>query len=462
MALVKAELRQLRADHNRNFKIFSANFPVRFAFTFTPSDPNFPYDVDGVRLRFTLPEGYPQVVCLVEVDDPALPAPLNKKIADAMNEQARVLHQKGRPVVLALLRWLDQRGLPVLLSDAEFLASTYLTQTLEGLSQRRYVIHDPASYAASSKQREAATPARPEKAHAREHEGEEDEEGEEEEDDDDDEEEQGRGKRDDRPAPAPATAAAGGGGSQPPKAPKAIDLQCSGLTLANVGLVECMTLGLVVTCYRCSRQSEVTLVPGRPKNTECGGCRLPHTLALHALPVHEGSSLLGQLEADGCNPLDALPSNFAGFCFECGERNVFSALAFDRVTERTCTKCHNRMALAIHHLTFHKKKRPPPPGLVIPDKPKKKAVKIPGLKEGDPLPQHGACAHYSHSYRWLRFPCCGRAFPCDDCHNDASDHEAKWASKMVCGYCSVEQRCDEVCARIPAQHKDPTHDSSKY
>jgi hypothetical protein len=39
---------------------------------------------------------------------------------------------------------------------------------------------------------------------------------------------------------------------------------------------------------------------------------------------------------------------------------------------------------------------------VVPDKPKKKAVKIPGLKEGDPLPQHGACAHYSHSYRWLR------------------------------------------------------------
>jgi hypothetical protein len=126
-------------------------------------------------------------------------------------------------------------------SDAEFLASTYLTQTLEGLSQRRYVIHDPASYAASSKQREAATPARPAKAHARDHDGAENEEGEEEENEDDDdnneeeeeEEEQGRGKRDDRPVPAPATAA-GGSGSQPPKAPKAIDLQCSGLTCATL------------------------------------------------------------------------------------------------------------------------------------------------------------------------------------------------------------------------------------
>jgi hypothetical protein len=39
----------------------------------------------------------------------------SRKIADAVNEQARALHKKGQPVVIALLRWLDERGLPVLL-----------------------------------------------------------------------------------------------------------------------------------------------------------------------------------------------------------------------------------------------------------------------------------------------------------------------------------------------------------
>ncbi len=52
------------------------------------------------------------------------------------------------------------------------------------------------------------------------------------------------------------------------------------------------------------------------------------------------------------------------------------------------------------------------------NKPKKKVVKVPGLKVGEPLANRGTCKHYGHSYRWLRFPCCGRAFPCDNCHNE--------------------------------------------
>lgn len=75
---------------------------------------------------------------------------------------------------------------------------------------------------------------------------------------------------------------------------------------------------------------------------------------------------------------------------------------------------------------------------------------------GQPLPNQGTCKHYKHShryllfnfikylhsnkintkmkininlyyFRWLRFPCCGKAFPCDVCHeiNTNSEHEAK-------------------------------------
>jgi uncharacterized CHY-type Zn-finger protein len=64
-----------------------------------------------------------------------------------------------------------------------------------------------------------------------------------------------------------------------------------------------------------------------------------------------------------------------------------------------------------------------------------------GLIVGKPLPQKGACKHYQHSYRWLRFPCCGRAYPCAVCH-EASDCPAAslgvWASRMLCGKCSRE------------------------
>jgi len=62
-----------------------------------------------------------------------------------------------------------------------------------------------------------------------------------------------------------------------------------------------------------------------------------------------------------------------------------------------------------------------------------------GLQIGQPLPKKGTCKHYRKSKRWLRFPCCGKAFPCDICHDATSDHESMWAKRMICGFCSVEQ-----------------------
>ncbi|EKX44554.1 hypothetical protein GUITHDRAFT_51989, partial [Guillardia theta CCMP2712] len=64
-----------------------------------------------------------------------------------------------------------------------------------------------------------------------------------------------------------------------------------------------------------------------------------------------------------------------------------------------------------------------------------------GLVVGTPLPNKGACSHFRLSRRWLCFPCCGRAFPCPVCHDEAvkGEHETMWASRMICGSCSREQ-----------------------
>ncbi|KAI8849507.1 hypothetical protein BC829DRAFT_182884 [Chytridium lagenaria] len=61
-----------------------------------------------------------------------------------------------------------------------------------------------------------------------------------------------------------------------------------------------------------------------------------------------------------------------------------------------------------------------------------------GIVLGQPLPKNGICSHYRKSYRWFRFPCCGKVYPCDLCHG-SSDHEMVWANRMICGYCSREQ-----------------------
>ena len=32
-----------------------------------------------------------------------------------------------------------------------------------------------------------------------------------------------------------------------------------------------------------------------------------------------------------------------------------------------------------------------------------------------------------------RFPCCGKAFPCDVCHDSTEDHPMERANRMICG-----------------------------
>ena len=65
-----------------------------------------------------------------------------------------------------------------------------------------------------------------------------------------------------------------------------------------------------------------------------------------------------------------------------------------------------------------------------------------GVKVGSPLPQNGACKHFKKSLRWLRFPCCGKAFPCPICHDNSECPAAgigMQAKHMLCGKCAAEQ-----------------------
>ena len=47
----------------------------------------------------------------------------------------------------------------------------------------------------------------------------------------------------------------------------------------------------------------------------------------------------------------------------------------------------------------------------------------------------------------MRFPCCGKVYPCDECHDDVADHMCDWAKTIICGFCSVEQKSsNEACS----------------
>lgn len=208
-----------------------------------------------------------------------------------------------------------------------------------------------------------------------------------------------------------------------------------------MGLLEISVLNMVIACLRCGERYDVSLVSGKPKVSECKNCHLKHELQFVAEGLHERSSKAGWLNLKACTAFDYLPSIFIAHCFDCSEKNVMAGVTLDRAAERTCANCYHQMMIVVKKINFVKRKRPKPNGMTVEGKAsKKKYAKIPGITLGQPLPDKGTCKHYRHSYRWLRFPCCGKAFPCDDCHNEASNHEAKWANRMICGYCALEQK----------------------
>ena len=127
-------------------------------------------------------------------------------------------------------------------------------------------------------------------------------------------------------------------------------------------------------------------------------------------------------------------------CMECGEDSLMRGAGLGRGhRDWNCPHCHSRLHLEIEQAEIKKVvARRPSMGVgsvavasealgTVAASKRQRQVQQRGasrnrpeevgvVKLGQPLPRNGACDHYTKSMRWLRFPCCGRAYPCDVCH----------------------------------------------
>ncbi|CAB3411295.1 unnamed protein product [Caenorhabditis bovis] len=132
-------------------------------------------------------------------------------------------------------------------------------------------------------------------------------------------------------------------------------------------------------------------------------------------------------------------------CLRCSTERDTEKINYGEHHKSWCHECHALIELSIATIRFR--------GNIdecfgedrqiaasIP-KPKKLVETRSHIQEGQSLPDLGACEHYKKSYRWFRFPCCGKLYPCDTCHEKATngEHEMKVANRIVCGHCSKEQ-----------------------
>jgi uncharacterized CHY-type Zn-finger protein len=170
---------------------------------------------------------------------------------------------------------------------------------------------------------------------------------------------------------------------------------------------------------------------------------LLHTLSFRPMLVHEGNASLGYVDATHCSVSGVKTAALLATCLECGAAADSHALIPPITWSLACRTCFARMRVDIRAV------RPEVAGAEgaggagaermaagAADARRKRDKRI---QAGQPLPEQGTCEHYRHSYRWLRFPCCDALFPCDVCHDLASDHVHEWAKRMVCGHCAREQ-----------------------
>ena len=249
-----------------------------------------------------------------------------------------------------------------------------------------------------------------------------------------------------------AAAAAGEGRADGPAAAGArFGLRLLGLALDGVDAVTPVLLRVQLRCGRCDKGggAVVDLEPGGAAvDAACAACAAPATAAAVPATAFDGCNRVACIIVQGSTtPADLLPSTLGAQCGACGA--VFAARSATPGPRlgRDCPACHVACRFRFEGVAFEREEVAVrvKSGATAPAAPTAPDAAPRAVPRGAPLPSLGTCAHYAHSHRWFRFPCCGRLYPCDLCHEEAADHPVAWAHRHVCGHCGREQSIGPAC-----------------
>ena len=235
-----------------------------------------------------------------------------------------------------------------------------------------------------------------------------------------------------------------------------------GLVMPDAATARAIDVWVSLSCARCQRSTDLNLggltADAASRKSWCDNCGALLSATLRpCLLVTPFSNVVGHVDAVHCHVLDVPRISVLMECGRCESELALPPLQRGRTVQSGCRGCHAPLSLKMGNVLVE---RLGGAGVgaggkgaadddddeleALLKKLRKKNIdqfKQLGIIVGKPLPNKGACKHYKHSYRWLRFPCCGRAHPCAACH-EASDCPAAalgvWANRMICGKCSRE------------------------
>ncbi|KAE8374616.1 hypothetical protein BDV26DRAFT_284145 [Aspergillus bertholletiae] len=212
------------------------------------------------------------------------------------------------------------------------------------------------------------------------------------------------------------------------------------LELYGIEILELVGLSITIKCDRCKEQMDIKNVPQvkdkadalSPKVELCKKCANTMSFGFRRQLIHPNSNRAGYLDLDGCTIADLLPSSFIPTCAECSSSFPAPGVVAVRgeSASASCRECHRKMVFKVPEVKFL---RVGSAAFTSRNQalPRKKPKETLGIVAGQELPRRGRCSHYSKSYRWFRFGCCDKVFPCDKCHDAATDHPNEHANRKA-------------------------------
>ncbi|XP_070542853.1 uncharacterized protein [Ptychodera flava] len=453
--LRKTEINQLRQRFTEGkLQIRDESTPTVYRIIFSPTDPDWPFDVNNFVMDVSFPENYPKEKFeVIFPADQSLPEivtrHLSRRAADRVTDMHTENVKKDKAVLIfrPFFRWLD-KNLEEIFTEG---ARKYKMEVMAKAAGFEFI---PAE---QLKERQTTTHTSDEDRSSDENSGEEDEEansGEEDEeasseeggsgDERNDEDDTNRGEEGEtgkRGREAEGRLNKTGGDEA-----KGTEIRMRGLELTGeAATLKCIKVFLNVQCARCKAKCDVKTTGGHVNSITCPRCGNQQLVTYRPRIMHQFSSVMGYLDLQGCVPFDVITfdSDFGVGCLNCSQDMTFKGLNCGQPLDLWCKHCHKKMKITTEAVRFLRLEPSEPIVMgkinVVEVKKIKKVAKDPAIQEGKPLPEFGTCKHYKKSFRWLRFPCCGKAFPCDVCHDAEEDHEFKFANRMICGHCAREQ-----------------------
>ncbi|EED23090.1 conserved hypothetical protein [Talaromyces stipitatus ATCC 10500] len=194
------------------------------------------------------------------------------------------------------------------------------------------------------------------------------------------------------------------------------------LEMYGIELLEAKMLSITAKCDRCKEHTDIKNIkstddPSQPspiRVESCRKCANSFNIAFRRQLMHPNSQRAGYLDLEGCTAFDLLPSYFQPTCSECSTPFPAPGILAVRGDSAmaSCRECHRKMSFKISEVKFMIVGVSALSHLRV-VAPRKKNRENLGIVAGQELPRRGRCKHYGKSYRWFRFSCCAKVFPCD-------------------------------------------------